>query len=179
VYGFVKQSGGHIRVYSVLGRGTTVKVYFPRAAGPATDVATTPAGAEPRGNGEVVLLVEDDALVRKLATRLLRRLGYTVLDAKDGQSALSLASGSANIDLLLTDVMLPGELSGPQLATELARLRPGLPVLFASGYSQEIVELGAHAGAALRFLSKPYDRQQLAQAVHDALRDRTVAETSG
>ena len=172
VYGFVKQSGGHIRVYSEVGRGTTVKVYFPQAPGPATEVASSRDVVEHRGNGEVVLLVEDDPLVRKLATRLLRRLGYTVVDANDGESALSLASGAAKVDLLLTDVMLPGDLSGPRLATELTRLRPGLPVLFASGYSQEIVELGAHAGASLRFLSKPYDRRQLAQAVHDAIRGR-------
>jgi len=169
VYGFVKQSGGHVKVYSEVGRGTSVKLYFPEASGvPA--VATPVPAEDPRGNGEVVLLVEDEPLVRSLAVRLLRRLGYTVLEAKDGPSALALAQPDTRIDLLLTDVMLPGELSGPGIAEELTRRRPDLRVVFASGYSREMIELGAHGGPSVRFLSKPYDRRALAQAVHEALR---------
>ena len=171
VYGFVKQSGGHIKVYSELGRGTSVKIYFPETTGTLAEPTPVPE-VDPRGNGEVILLVEDEPLVRGIAVRLLRRLGYSVLDAKDAQAALALVTQDTRIDLLLTDVMLPGELNGPRLAEELTRLRPGLRVLFASGYSQQIVDLGAH-GADVKFLAKPYDRGKLAQAVHDALKSPT------
>ena len=168
VYGFVKQSGGHIKVYSEVGRGTSVKLYFPAATGlPA--VSTPVPDEDRRGHGEVVLLVEDEALVRGMAVRLLRRLGYSVIEAKDGPSALALVKPDIRIDLLLTDVMLPGTMTGPRLAEELKQLRPDLPVLFASGYSREIIELGAQAGASVQFLAKPYDRRKLAKAVHEAL----------
>ena len=168
VYGFVKQSGGHAKVYSEVGRGTSVKLYFPEAAG--TPAASTPApGDDPRGLDEVVLVVEDEDLVRGLAAKLLRRLGYTVLEARDGPTALAMVKSETRIDLLLTDVMLPGAYTGPKLADEFRRLRPTLPVLFASGYSQEIIDLGAH-DPAMQFLSKPYDRHKLARAVRDALK---------
>ena len=169
VYGFVKQSGGHVKVYSEVGRGTAVKMYFPEATGTPA-VATPVPEDDPRGNGEVVLLVEDEPLVRALGARLLRRLGYTVLEAKDGDAALAMVQPNTRVDLLLTDVMLPGQLTGPRIAEELVRRRPDLRVLFASGYSQEMIELGAHGGDSVRFLSKPYDRRKLAQAVHEALR---------
>ena len=168
VYGFVKQSGGHIRVYSEVGRGTSVKLYFPEATGTPA-LATPISDHDPRGNGEVILVVEDEPLVRGLAVRLLRRLGYTVLEAKDGQTALSVVRPETHVDLLLTDVMLPGELTGPRLAEEMRRLRPDLRVLFASGYSREIIELGAQGGTDIHFLAKPYDRGKLAQAVRDTL----------
>ena len=168
VYGFVKQSGGHVKVYSEVGRGTSVKLYFPEAVG--QPALSTPAPDEDeRGNGEVVLLVEDEPLVRATTVRLLRRLGYSVLEAADGASALALVKPDSRIDLLLTDVMLPGTITGPKLADEIKRLRPDIPVLFASGYSQEIIDLGAHAGPSMRFLAKPYDRRKLAKAVHEAL----------
>jgi CheY-like chemotaxis protein len=173
VYGFVKQSGGHIRVYSEVGRGTSVKLYFPAATG--TPAASTPQpDADERGHGEVVLLVEDEPLVRAMAVRLLRRLGYSVVEAKDGPSALALMTPDTRIDLLLTDVMLPGTMTGPRLAEEIKQQRPDLPVLFASGYSQEIIDLGVQAGGSVQFLAKPYDRRKLAKAVHEALRAPAV-----
>jgi len=173
VYGFVKQSGGHIRVYSEVGRGTSVKLYFPAATGTPA-VSTPQPDNDERGHGEVVLLVEDDPLVRAMAVRLLRRLGYSVVEAKDGPSALALMTPDTRIDLLLTDVMLPGTMTGPRLAEEIKQQRPDLPVLFASGYSQEIIDLGAQAGGSVQFLAKPYDRRKLAKAVHDALRAPAV-----
>ena len=174
VYGFVKQSGGHVKVYSEVGRGTSVKMYFPEATGiPA--VATPAPDEEPRGHGEVVLVVEDEPLVRALAARLLRRLGYTVLEAKDGPAAIALGESDAKIDLLLTDVILPGDVTGARVAEALVQRRPRLPVVFASGYSREMIDLGAHGGASLRFLPKPYDRRSLAVAVRDALQNRPVA----
>jgi signal transduction histidine kinase/ActR/RegA family two-component response regulator len=174
VYGFVKQSGGHVKVYSEVGRGTSVKMYFPETTG--TPAVSTPVPEDdPRGKGEVILLVEDDAQVRTLAVRLLRRLGYDVLEATDGDTALALVQPDTRVDLLLTDVMLPGQLTGPRIAEELARRRPGIPVLYASGYSQEMIELGAQGGESIRFLAKPYDRRKLAQAVRDALRSIPIA----
>jgi CheY-like chemotaxis protein len=145
-------------------------MYFPESTG--TPAVSTPAPEnDPRGNGEVVLLVEDDAQVRALGARLLRRLGYTVLEAKDGETALAMVEADTRVDLLLTDVMLPGQLTGPRIAEELAMRRPDIRVVFASGYSREMIELGAHGGASVHFLSKPYDRTKLARAVRDALRD--------
>lgn len=167
VYGFVEQSGGHAKVYSEVGRGTSVKLYFPEATGTPAESTPVPED-DPRGFGEVVLLVEDENLVRGLAAKLLRRLGYTVLEARDGPTALAMVKSETRIDLLLTDVMLPGAYTGPKLAEELRRARPKLPVLFASGYSQEIIDLGAH-DPTLQFLSKPYDRHKLARAVRRAL----------
>jgi signal transduction histidine kinase/CheY-like chemotaxis protein len=176
VYGFVKQSGGHIKVSSEVGRGTSVRIYFPESTG--TPAVSTPApGDVPRGQGEVVLLVEDEPVVLGLAARLLTQLGYSVLEAKDGQAALALVKPDTRLDLLLTDVVLPGELSGPRIAEELRRMRPGLPVLFASGYSQEIIALGAQGGEDVRFLAKPYDRRKLAQAVHEALHPAVIRES--
>ena len=170
VYGFVKQSGGHVKVYSELGRGTTVKMFFPETTGmPA--VSTPPPDEDPRGNGEVILLVEDEPLVRALGVRLLRRLGYTVLEAQDGATALEMVQTDTRVDLLLTDVMLPGHLTGPRVAEELGKRRPDIKVLFASGYSQEMIQLGANGGESVHFLSKPYDRTRLAKAVRDALRE--------
>jgi signal transduction histidine kinase/ActR/RegA family two-component response regulator len=168
VYGFVKQSGGHVKVYSEVGRGTSVKMYFPETTG--IPAVSTPAPTEdPRGTGEVILLVEDEPLVRALGVRLLRRLGYTVLEAKDGASALAMVQDDTRVDLLLTDVMLPGQLTGPRIAEELAKRRPEIRVLFASGYSQEMIQLGATDGGSVHFLSKPYDRARLARAVREAL----------
>jgi CheY-like chemotaxis protein len=92
-----------------------------------------------------------------------------VLEAKDGDAALALVKPETRVDLLLTDVMLPGQLTGPRIAEELVRRRPDLRVVFASGYSQEMIDLGAQGGDSIRFLSKPYDRRKLAQAVHEAL----------
>jgi signal transduction histidine kinase/ActR/RegA family two-component response regulator len=173
VYGFVKQSGGHVKVYSEVGRGTSVTMYFPEATG--VPAAVTPApDDEPRGFGEVVLVVEDEPPVRALAVRLLRRLGYAALEAQDGEAAIALAESDTRIDLLLTDVILPGDLTGPRIAEAIVRRRPDLPVLFASGYSRAMIDLGAHGDSSMRFLPKPYDRRSLALAVREALTNRPV-----
>jgi CheY-like chemotaxis protein len=171
VYGFVKQSGGHVKVYSEVSRGTVVKMYFPQATG--VPAAATPIpDEEPRGSGEVVLVVEDDPPVRALAVRLLRRLGYAALEAQDGEAAIALAESDVKIDLLLTDVALPGDLSGPRVADRIVQKRPELPVLFASGYSREVIDPGSPGGSSAHFLRKPYDRRSLAVAVRDALKNR-------
>jgi CheY-like chemotaxis protein len=128
VYGFVKQSGGHVKIYSEPGQGTTVKLYLPRLDGQATEA---PVAAEPEtvaggAHSEIILLVEDDPDVRAHSLEMLRELGYRVLSAADGESALGQLDSAGTIDLLFTDVGLPGRLNGRQLADEARRRRPGL-----------------------------------------------------
>jgi CheY-like chemotaxis protein len=119
----------------------------------------------------VVLLVEDEPAVRGLALRLLEDLGYVVVAATDGPSALSLAAPLPRIDVLVTDVMLPGGMSGRQVAEALARARPGLPVVYMSGYPEDILAHRAHVGADPRLVPKPFNREQLAEVVRAALAD--------
>ncbi len=153
VYGFVKQSGGHIKAYSEPGHGATFRLYFPEATG-------APAAAPPA-----------KPPVRALAIRLLEDLGYKVVAATDGPSALALAAPLPRIDLLVTDAMLPGGMSGRQVAEALAGARPGLPIVYMSGYSEDILAHRAQVGADPRLVPKPFDREQLAGAVRAALAD--------
>lgn len=173
VYGFVKQSGGHAKVYSELGQGTAIKLYFPEAAGPVTAVPAAPESRDESGAGEVVLVVEDDEQLRSLARRSLEALGYRVIAAADGPAALAAARAQGRIDLLLTDVMLPGGMNGRQVAEALSAEHSGLPVVYVSGYSEEILLKRAQVDSTLRLLTKPYDQRQLAAAVRAALSERS------
>ncbi len=167
VYGIVQQSGGHIFVYSEPGHGTTFKIYLPRVAA-AEDVAPRGAAAVVGGT-ETVLLVEHDDAVRRLAREALDPLGYVVLDAEHGERGLQIAREHAGpIHLLLTDVVMPG-LSGPSLVASLAKLRPGIPVLYMSGYTESAaVRIGVlEAGMAL--LQKPFGPTELARRVRQSL----------
>ena len=167
VYGAVKQSGGHIRVESAVGRGTTFTIYLPRV-----DLETDPAGAPrpeaaPRGAG-TILLVEDDAGVRALAKEMVEVAGYTVLDAASPQAALDLAGTAGPIDLLLTDVVMPG-MNGRALAEQLTRRRPGLRVLFMSGYSADVISRQGLVDPTVTLVQKPFTPVALLRAVHAAL----------
>lgn len=167
VYGFMKQSGGHVTIYSERGQGTTVRLYVPR----------TDADIEPRailddyraGDGEKVLLVEDDELLRKHATDQLMALGYTVTAAADGLEALELVRRDERFDLLFTDVVMPGGVSGAELAEKAAQLRPDLKVLFTSGYTENAIAHHGHLVPGVQLLSKPYRREDLALFVRRAL----------
>jgi PAS domain S-box-containing protein len=167
VYGWVKQSGGHIKIYSELGHGTTIKLYLPRAetqagTGQAAQDFGTPCG------DETVLIVEDNPNVRKTVIRQLHDLGYETVEAESGGQALDLARDGLEFDLLLTDVIMPGGMTGYQLADELRSDRPKLKVLFTSGYT----ELAASNGSPARsdpLLSKPYRKQELGRAVRAVL----------
>ena len=181
VYGFVKQSGGHVRLSSPPGKGTTVTIWLPRcpdgvvpAARPASAGGEILPHAKP---GETVLVVEDNEDIRRLAVSTLESLGYRVLRAHDGPSALRLVQSAdgARIDLLFADVVLPGGMSGGVLADTLRGLRPGMPVLLTSGYSQHPV--GTHDGVA-RLLDKPYTFENLARSVRQAL-DVSAASPDG
>jgi len=169
VYGIVKQSGGYIWVYSEPARGTTVKVYLPRVAG--VTEAPTPAPEPKRvpGGHETVLLVEDATPVRTLARRSLEARGYRVLDAADGRAALEIsARHDGDIDLLLTDVVMPG-MSGRELAERLAPLRPGMKVLYTSGYTDDAMVRQGVLTAGVAFLPKPFVPDTLARKVRDVL----------
>ncbi len=169
VYGFAQQSGGHVAIASELGRGTTVDLYLPCAAG-ADAIVTAPAPDDACGGGhETILLVEDDALVRSHAAGQLAALGYRVLQAGDGPSALRLLQDPVHIDLLFTDIVMPGGLNGRELADAAIVLRPSLRVLFASGYSQDAVVHHGRLDAGVQLLAKPYRRAELVAKVRNAL----------
>ncbi len=168
VYGFAKQSGGHVKIYSELGSGTTVRMYLPRAA-TVHEEAPAPVPHPVAGGGETVLLVEDDALVRRFAEETLTSLGYRVIGASNGPAALSVLANRPDIDLLFTDVVMPGGMSGRQLAEAALELRPGLRVLYTSGYTENAIIHHGRLDPGLRLLSKPYKRADLARALRDVL----------
>ena len=169
VYGFVKQSAGHISIYSEPGQGTTVKLYLPRAPVGASPVPPSPPSQAPaEGGHELVLVVEDDELVRQHACSELRTLGYQVLAAEGGKAALALIDEHDNIDLLFTDVVMPG-MSGRVLADAAREKRPGLRVLYTSGYTENAIVHHGRLDAGVKLLPKPYRRAELARAVRAAL----------
>ena len=170
VYGFVKQSNGHVQVYSEVGQGTTIKIYLPRSRQAAT--VTTPAAfGSLRGKSEVILVVEDDDLVRASAVGMLRDLGYTCIHASDGAAALAILQGGAKVDLLFTDVIMPGPVKSRDLAAEAQRLRPGLPVLYTSGYTENAIVHHGRLDEGVQLLSKPYTQEDLARKMRALLRD--------
>jgi CheY-like chemotaxis protein len=157
VYGFIKQSGGHVKIYSEIGAGTTVKLYLPRQVEPAGSGDRNPAAqAAPQGRGEAILVVEDDPDVRSFTVEMLRELGYTVIEATDGQSALRLLDAHREIVLLFTDVGLPGGMNGRQLADEVLRRRAHLKVLFTSGYARNAIVHHGRLDPGVELLPKPF-----------------------
>jgi signal transduction histidine kinase/CheY-like chemotaxis protein len=175
IYGFVKQSKGHIRLYSEVGHGTTAKIYLPRMTG-AARIESVPAAAQaetvqmPEANpGEVALMVEDDEDVLESTATFLRELGYSVLAARNGAEALSHLKGSERVDILFTDVVLPQGMNGRMLAVEAAALRPALPVLFTTGYARNAIVHNGQLDADVQFLPKPYTQQDLAQKLRAVL----------
>jgi len=170
VHGFVRQSGGAITVYSEPGEGTTFRIYLPQlVAGDEPDAAGERAEPPPPRGAETVLLAEDEELVREILSEVLEEAGYTVLPAATGAEALGLLSGGATrVDLLLTDVVMP-DLRGPDLAAAAAQRRPGLPVIFTSGYTRDAVLREGIAAAEVAFLQKPVDSRELLRTVRRLL----------
>jgi signal transduction histidine kinase len=173
VYGFVKQSNGHIKIYSEQGHGTTVKLYLPQADGtPEIDAdapLTEPGLFESEQGDEAILIVEDDLLVRDYVVAQIEHLGYRTLSASNAMEALSIIDGPEHIDLLFTDVMMPGGMNGRQLATEAQKRRPGLKVLYTSGYTENAIVHHGRLDAGVMLLPKPYLSSDLARGIRTAL----------
>ena len=170
VYGFVKQSGGHIKIHSDEGRGTTVKMYIPRdhadVAGP---LHANEGDAALVGGHETILLVEDDAAVRDVAVALLSDLGYRVLEAENAWSALGVLKDNEDIDLLFSDVVMPGGMNGFELAARVWSEHPDMKILHASGYAEPVAGRTDHAGVCGELLGKPYRKEVLARRVREVL----------
>jgi len=167
IYGFAKQSGGHVKIYSEEGHGTTMKLYLPRSDSPAAAQATVEHEIL-RGKNERVLVVEDDPRVRELAVEMLQNLGYRVIGVPDAVSGRAVLERGDKIDLVLSDVVLPGGVSGPALVQEMMRQHPALKVVFMSGYPAEAAMRNGFVGSDKILLNKPFRRHQLATALREA-----------
>jgi PAS domain S-box-containing protein len=175
VYGFVKQSGGHVKIYSEVGEGTTIKLYLPRAMA-AEDVEVVVDHGPITGGTETVLVVEDDDEVRATVVEMLTDLGYRVLKAVDASSALAVVESGVPIDMLFTDVVMPGTLKSPELARRTRERLPGCAVLFTSGYTENSIVHGGKLDAGVELLSKPYTREALARKFRQVLRRHKEAQ---
>jgi signal transduction histidine kinase len=171
VFGFIKQSGGHVNIYSEPGEGTTVRLYLPRAVGgmvPVRQRGGAPV-ALPRGSA-TVLVVEDDTAVREIAVAMLSELGYRVLEAADGEEGLhAFGVHASTVDLLLTDVVLPGKMRGREVAERILATRPEVRVLFMSGYTENSIVHQGRLDDGMQLIGKPFTREQLARKVAEVL----------
>jgi PAS domain S-box-containing protein len=174
VHGFVRQSGGHVKIYSELGQGTTVKIYLPRYLGAddRPEAVDLQRAAVRAGGTESILVVEDDEPLRAYAIETLSELGYRVLSAPTGTAALELLDQGHDIDLLFTDVVIPGGLTGRQLANEAVRCRPGLKVLFTTGYTRNAIVHQGRLDPGVHLISKPFSFNELGAKVRAVLDDR-------
>jgi nitrogen-specific signal transduction histidine kinase len=177
VYGFVRQSGGHIKIYSEEGYGTTVRLYLLPAKGQVEPAVAPPARIT--GGTETVLVVEDDSLVRSFVVTQLQGLGYRTLAAADGRAALALVEQGAAFDLLFTDVVMPGGISGRELADAVLKLRPGARVLYTSGYTDNSIVHHGRLDPGVLLLSKPYRKAELDRMVRLALRGGSPEQSGG
>jgi two-component system cell cycle sensor histidine kinase/response regulator CckA len=169
-YGTVHQNGGHLRVESELGKGTVVQIYLPRVPAPPPPTYKKPNGRKPRGGTETILVLEDDISVRHISVRMLRGLGYQVIEAANGDDAQRLLSenGGRKVDLLLTDLVMP-QMSGRRFADALRAAHPNIKVLFISGYLEESLQPSDRCEPEMFFLPKPFDTEQLAAKVRETL----------
>jgi len=169
VFGFVKQSNGHIKIYSEEGHGTTVKVYLPRATGLDLTAAEEMVSLSVEGGHEVVLVVEDDALVRRYVVTQIESLGYSTLEASNAMEALKVIDNAPAIDLLFTDVIMPGPMNGRQLVEEAIKRRPSLKTLYTSGYTENAIVHHGRLDSGVLLLAKPYRKSDLARMMRMAL----------
>jgi CheY-like chemotaxis protein len=174
-FGFAKQSGGHLKIQSEIGQGTTINLYLPRATTGVGEAAPESVATAhlPQGS-ETVLLVDDNPAVRKTASRQLIDLGHRVVEAEDATGALAILAQGEKIDLLFSDIIMPGGLSGFDLAAKAEKLYPSLKVLLVTGFAEAAVKTraaqnGANGGAEIQLLNKPYRRQELAQRIRELL----------
>ena len=177
VYGFVKQSRGHVTIDSEQGQGTTVRIYMPRSEATAEELPHAEPTQISVAQGETILVVEDDPEVCKLVVALLRNLGYETLEAPDAESALKVLETPSRISMLFTDVILPNNMNGLELAVEFRRRRPEIGILYTSGYTAEAVIHQGELDEGLDLLKKPYARADLARRVRAVL-DKTKEQLS-
>ncbi len=168
VYGFAKQSGGHVKIYSELGHGTTIKLYLPRSSA-SEDLVVEKSQPPVQGGTETILVVEDDEQVRATAVEMLTDLGYRILKAPDAASALAVVESGVPIDLLFTDVVMPGALRSPELARRARERLPGLAVLFTSGYTENAIVHGGRLDEGVNLLPKPYTREALSRKIRHVM----------
>ncbi|MGA7111629.1 MAG: ATP-binding protein [Pseudolabrys sp.] len=168
VYGFMKQSGGHVKIYSEPGEGTTIKLYLPRREGNELVISGADDLNSERGGGETILIVEDDDGVRQYASEILRDLNYQVIEAKDSATALRLLDADKKFDLLLTDVVLPGK-NGRELANEVERRRPGTKIIFMTGYSRNAIVHHGRLDPGIELIPKPLTERVLARKIRQVL----------
>jgi PAS domain S-box-containing protein len=169
VYGFVKQSGGHVTIYSEVGLGTTFNLYFPRADGVAREASAQLQGTADPAARETILVVEDDERVRRLTITRLQLIGYQVLEASDGPKALEILSRSDEVDLVFTDLIMPGGMSGRDVAARARQLKPDIKVLLTSGYAEELVHGDDLERERLKVLRKPYHQADLVAVLREVL----------
>lgn len=173
VYGFARQSGGQARIYTEQGKGTMVCLYLPRYVGDDAEAEAVPDALVPRsGRGETVLVVDDEPTIRGLVLETLEDLGYQALEAADGAAALKVLCSDARIDLLVTDVGLPGGLNGRQLSDAARGVRPKLPVLFITGYAENAVLSHGHLAPGMHVMTKPFSMDLLASRIREILSER-------
>jgi putative addiction module CopG family antidote len=177
VYGFIKQSGGHVKIYSEVGEGTTIKLYFPRSS-ESEDIEVSIDSGPVTGGSETVLVVEDDDEVRATVVELLSELGYRVLKSVDAASALNVIESGIPIDVLFTDVVMPGRLKSPELARMAKERLPKLAVLFTSGYTENSIVHGGRLDAGVDLLSKPYTREALARKIRQVISNHAERQVS-
>jgi CheY-like chemotaxis protein len=177
VYGFVKQSNGHIKIYSEEGHGTTIKIYLPRAGEQAMALAEAKPRVPVACGTETILVVEDDAMVRNYVIAQLESLGYTTIAAGNGAEALAIVDQGTAFDLLFTDVIMPGGMNGSQLAAAVLTRRPRIKVLFTSGYTENAIVHHGRLDPGVPLLGKPYRKSDLAQIVRTALDGAQAAAT--
>jgi CheY-like chemotaxis protein len=180
VYGFIKQSNGHVMIYSEPGQGTSVKLYLPRLRGVVSEdtLPAAPAAVAPASRGETILVVEDEENVRNFSVEVLEDYGYHVVAAENADSALKVLEGVAEIDMLFTDVVLTGSMNGRLLANEVLRLRPNAAVLFTTGYTRNAIIHHGRLDDGIDFIGKPFTASALGQMVRKVLDRETTATNS-
>jgi CheY-like chemotaxis protein len=169
IYGFAKQSGGAVSIYSEVGQGSMVCIYLPRHWGDVENPGQAEERAAPRGDGEMVLIIDDEPTVRMLVTEVLADLGYTAIEAEDGAAGLKVLDSGARVDLLITDVGLPGGLNGRQVADAARAARPALKVLFITGYAENAVLNHGHLDPGMHIMTKPFAMDALATRIRELI----------